>query len=461
MSRHIYIYIICIIAASGGLLFGLDQGFINGSLELIEKEFHWTTMQGETFASIMLIGCIFGATASGWLAHTLGRKKTLLLAAVLFAFFTSMGALTHSQFILFFSRFCLGLAVGSASFCVPLYLSEIAPTSLRGGFISMYQLMITIGIFMIYVSNSLIAKHFESWRLMLGVIAVPAIMMFVAVFFIPQTPRWLMLKNRQAEAKAVLEKTRFNEAEVNEEIAAIKQGLSDQNSLSFWHIITQGYFIKVLCLGIFLQLLQQLSGINCVIYYSSMIFESAGFSDPAIGTIVIGLVNVLATIVAVKYVDKWGRKPIMYAGLTVMTITLVLIGIMFHIREHLPSGNHLGMVDEIVMLSATILYIIAFAVSLGPIIWVICAEIFPLKVRDMGMTVTTLTNWAGAYVVVQFSMSAMQHFGGSVLFFFFAFCCIAGYFLVGLFTPETKGIALETIETNLKSGLKLRHLGND
>ena len=459
MAKKKYIYTVCIIASLGGLLFGLDQGYINGSLALIKQDFGWNTMQGETFASIMLLGCIFGAIASGWIAHVLGRKRTLLLAALFFTLFTLAGALTSSMFILFSSRFCIGLAVGCASFCVPLYLSEIAPTALRGGFISMYQLMITVGIFMIYVSNSFIAHFFGSWRLMLAVIAVPAVIMLITVFFIPKTPRWLMLKGRQSRALEVLQKTRFDKDEVEDELSAIKESLNQQDDNGFWQLISKGYFVKVLALGVFLQLLQQLSGINCVIYYSSSIFESAGFNNPAVGTIIIGLVNVLATVIAVKYVDKWGRKPILFFGLATMAVTLVIIGTVFHIRAVLPPEGHLGKVDEFIMLISTVVYVMAFAVSLGPIIWVICAEIFPLRARDAGITITTLTNWTGAYLVVQFSMSIMENYGGSILFFIFALCCVGGFFLVGLFTPETKGVSLEKLEMDLKNGRILRQLG--
>ena len=200
---------VCVIASLGGLLFGLDQGFINGSLGFIQKTFHWSTDQGESFASIILIGAIVGAFLSGFISKTIGRKNTLLLAALFFSVFTIWGSMTHSSMVLHFSRVCLGLAVGCASFVVPLYLSEMAPARLRGGFISLYQFTITIGIFAIYVTNTVIGKIYtgtDPWRLMLFVIAIPALFMLICVLTIPKSPRWLMLKGREKEAESVLSK---------------------------------------------------------------------------------------------------------------------------------------------------------------------------------------------------------------------------------------------------------------
>ncbi len=519
----------CIFAALGGLLFGLDQGFINGSLDFIEKDFGWTTLQGETFAGIMVYGCIFGVIISGWVARTIGRKKTLVLAALFFTVFAFWGSITSSVYILFGTRFCIGLAVGCASFCVPLYLSEIAPTKLRGGFIAMYQFAITIGIFLIYVSNSVIAHYFESWRLMLGIIAIPSIVMLVGVLTVPRSPRWLMLKGKKDEAESVLKKTRETEEEINSEITEIENSLKVQEGkkASIIDVITKPIFLKVMVVGVLLQLLQQLSGINTVIYYSTNIFNSAGFNNAAVATIVIGLVNMLSTIIAIKFVDKWGRKPICYTGLVIMIITLALNGIIFKVKEvgiekrkaefvtlaveklsnkediktemayndakqylknHSPSDNDRqkfynnliqlgfskteakvasndfgyvlpGSAGWMVLLS-TVIYIIAFAFSLGPIIWIFCAEMFPLEVRDVGVTITTIANWVGCAIVVQCSMSVMKVFGGSDLFFAFGVCCLLGIFLLAGWVPETKGISLEEIELNLKNGKKLRRLGD-
>ncbi|MCF6768038.1 sugar porter family MFS transporter [Thiotrichales bacterium 19S11-10] len=453
--RTSYIYIVCFIAAMGGLLFGLDQGFINGSLTFIEEEMKFSVSQGESFASTLLYGCIVGALFSGMVSRSIGRKNTLILTALFFTIFSLWGATTSSIAILYFTRFCLGLAVGVASFVVPLYLSEIAPTRLRGGFIAMYQQMITVGIFLIYVSNSVIAHYFESWRIMLAVIAIPAFVMLVGTFFIPKTPRWLLLKRREKHAHEVLNKTRETIEEANLEAEAIKATLVKEKGFN-WKLLGKGFVLKVLLLGVLLQFLQQLSGINSVIYYSTKIFTSAGIDNATIATVIVGLVNMITTILAVYFIDKIGRKPIIYFGLTIMIITLLTIGGLFYYQEY---GTKLSNFEQYSILAATLFYIFAFAISLGPITWVICAEIFPLEIRDFGMTVTTMANWIGATLVVRFSLSIMDSLGGYVLFFIFATCCFLGLFLVKFFTPETKGVTLEEIEMNLRNGKSLRDIG--
>ncbi len=456
------VFRVCIIASLGGLLFGLDQGFINGSLGFIQKTFHWTTAQGESFASIILIGAIIGAFCSGFISKAIGRKNTLLLAALFFSVFTLWGAGTHSSTVLHVTRVCLGLAVGCASFVVPLYLSEIAPAKLRGGYISLYQFTITIGIFAIYVSNTLIGKvHTGSdpWRLMLGVICIPAAVMLLFVWRIPKSPRWLMLKGREKEAEAVLKKTRETNLEAQEELTDIKESLKQENGVNKTGVVAmlgKSYFAKIMMLGILLQLLQQLSGINCVIYYSTIIFQKAGFSNPSVATVVCGLVNMLTTLIAIFFCDRWGRKPIIYMGLALMFMTLVLLGTEFLRIESGMQMHHLG---QTMIIGSCLVYLLAFGFSLGPLIWVICAEIFPLEARDFGVTVTTMANWIGNFFVVRFSLSIMEKWGGSTLFFVFAFFCLLGFVLIGLYTPETKGISLEELEINLKKGVKLKDLG--
>ena len=456
------VFWVCVFASLGGLLFGLDQGFINGSLGFIQKTFHWTTAQGESFASIILVGAIIGAFLSGFISKAIGRKNTLLLAALFFFVFTLWGATTQSSAVLHITRVCLGLAVGCASFVVPLYLSEMAPARLRGGFISLYQFTITIGIFSIYVSNTFIGKVHtgtDPWRLMLGVISIPAVIMLICVVTIPKSPRWLMLKGREEEAESVLKKTRETDAEVKTELTEIKKSLQQEKGATETGVMAmlgKSYFAKIIMLGILLQLLQQLSGINCVIYYSTIIFQKAGFSNPGVATVVCGLVNMLTTLIAIFFCDKWGRKPIIYLGLALMFVTLVLLGTEF---MRLEGGAHIHSLGQTVILGSCLVYLLAFGFSLGPLIWVICAEIFPLEARDFGVTVTTMANWIGNYFVVRFSLSIMEKWGGSTLFFFFAFFCLLGFVLIRLYTPETKGISLEEIEINLKKGEKLRNLG--
>jgi len=456
------VFRVCVIASLGGLLFGLDQGFINGSLEFIQKTFGWNTAQGESFASIILVGAIIGAFCSGFISKTIGRKNTLLLAALFFFVFTLWGSVTDSWLVLYMTRVCLGLAVGSASFVVPLYLSEIAPARLRGGYVSLYQFSITIGIFAIYVSNTFIGRmqlDIAPWRVMLGIISIPAAVMFMGIISIPKTPRWLMLKGREAQAHDVLMQTRETKSAALEELDDIRESLQHDAgtpALSAMSMLGQSYFVRIIVLGILLQMLQQLSGINCVIYYSTVIFKKAGFADPGVASVICGLVNMLTTLIAIFFCDKWGRKPIMYLGLTLMITTLLLLGMEFMRIEQGMPVHHLG---QTVILGSCLVYLLAFGFSLGPLIWVICAEIFPLEARDFGVTVTTMANWIGNYFVVRFSLSIMDTWGGSVLFFIFAFFCLLGLGLIGFYTPETRGVSLEKLEKNLKEGKKLKDIG--
>ncbi|MFT6835888.1 MAG: SP family galactose:H+ symporter-like MFS transporter [Francisellaceae bacterium] len=463
--KRIYIIFVCVIAAFGGLLFGLDQGFMNGSLQLIVKDLHLNVDQASSFAAILLWGSVIGAIISGFVSSLIGRKNTLLLTAIVFTVFSFLSMASSSYETLTIFRFILGLSVGVASFAVPLYLSEIAPTRMRGGFISMYQMMITVGIFAIFVSNYIIGKHTGSWRPMFLAIAIPALIMLVGLIFIPKSPRWLFLKKRHKDAELVLNKTRFTQEEVDFELAEMKEAIemNDSEKGGFFSMLKHSYFFKVLALGVVIQMFQQLTGINSVIYYSTSIFIGAGLDSPLIATIIVGLVNMLTTILAVLFVDKLGRKPILYFGYTIMALSLFLCSWIFH----LESGSEaLSGLSKISLVGSTVVFIFAFAISAGPIAWVLCAEIFPLKGRDLGMTVTTAVNWVFAALVVAFSLPMMQladgstnSAGGAKLFLFFGICCVIFLFVLKFFIPETKGISLEEVEENLKSNKKLKNIG--
>jgi SP family galactose:H+ symporter-like MFS transporter len=438
---------------------------MNGSLKYISSDLGLTTSQGAKFASVLLWGSVVGSLCSGVVSRVAGRKYTLLATAIIFTIFSYLSSIASGITELTIYRFILGLSVGVASFSVPLYLSEIAPTKLRGAFISMYQLMVTVGIFMIFVTNSEIAKASSDWRPMFYAITIPAIIMLIGVTMIPRSPRWLMLKNRVDCAKKVLNKTRKTHAEVELDLEFMGKSIVKKESV--FQIIRQMTFFKVLALGIALQLLQQCTGINAVIYYSSSIFSAAGVPNPTTATVIVGLVNMLTTVLAVMFVDRIGRKPIMYFGLIVMIVTLCTASYIFHCEATLQAaGLSLSSVSKNMLLISTLIFIFAFAISAGPICWMIPAEIFPLKARDAGMTVSTACNWIFAALVVQFSLPLMAFpngapnpVGGSHLFLFFAICCALGLLLVKFCTPETRGVSLETLEANLDKGVPLRSIG--
>ena len=450
--------IIAVIGALGGLLFGLDQGFINGALPLIKRDLGLDVNEAAFFSGVLAWAAAVGAFIAGWVARTLGRKPTILLVAFAFAACTLLGALAPNYEILLASRILLGLAVGAAAFVVPLYLSEISPTHMRGGIIAMYQLMITFGIFSVFVSNatiqSTIGEQSNSWRWMLGIISIPAIIMLVAGLTLPRSPRWLLLMNRDQRAREVLKKTRASQPEIENEISEIQGSLVEGRS--GFHLFGKGFFWKVLLLGVSLQALQQLSGINSVIYYSTEIFDEAGIHNAAFATVIVGFVNMMTTILAVAFVDRLGRKPILYLGLTVMILTLLATGGVFQYEQ---GGGTLTDTGEVLMVAAVLVYIFAFAISLGPIVWIICAEIFPLEGREIGITVTTIANWVFAAIVVQGSEIVLNTLGGSVMFYFFAACCFVGLFIVFFFTPETRRVSLEDMEQRLRKGTRLKRIG--
>lgn len=445
---------VCVIAALAGLLFGLDIAYVNGALEFIVRDFHLTVAESGEVAGYLLAGAAVGALFSGWLSRTFGRKKVLVLAALIFTLVTIISAASNTFGMFLITRFVVGLAVGIASFVAPLYLSEVAPYKLRGGLIAMYQLMITIGIFLMFLSNAALA-HTGSWRIMLLVLVVPSLIMLIGALTLPESPRWKVLTGKVADAEQILYKIRGNKAEVDFELAEIKATVKDK--ISVFGMLSKGYFVRIVILGILLQALQQFCGMNAFMYYSGQIFHAAGFQDPAIATVVVGLVNVLTTLIAIKLVDKIGRKPIMYFGSTFLILSCVIVGYIFNMET---QGVVLSQTMQYALLISCLLFIFSFAISLGPIIWILCAEIFPLEGRDLGITITTMTNWICNTIIGTYTLTWFTTLGVGNTFWFFGAVTFAGIFLVKFFTPETKNIPLEELEANLKSGQPLRKIGH-
>ncbi|MGE5112466.1 MAG: sugar porter family MFS transporter [Acidobacteriaceae bacterium] len=456
------VYVICSVAALGGLLFGLDQGFIANSLETIQRHYHLGIQDAEYYSSILAYGGIAGALLSGIFARFLGRKKSLLFAGFIFTAASALSALLPPLPVLSASRFALGFAVGIASFVVPLFLSETAPASIRGSMGTLFQLMITIGIFLISLTNVLIARAFAnsatSLPLMFLTITVFAALMFLGGFILPESPRWLMLKGRKEQAIAVLRRTLNTEQEIALEIAEIEQALHGPQGSGIG-IVTRGYFFKVLLVGVLLQVFQQLVGINMMIYYSPRIFGYAGMTG-LLAAMTVPTVNMIFTFPAIRLVEKWGRKKLLYVGAVTMLITMIAAGVAFQTIGSVSDAASIGSTPKAVLLVSTILYIFGFAVSWGPVVWLVCSEIFPLEGREIGMTITTMVNWTFAGLVMANALSFMQAHGNASIFYVFAGFCLLAIAFVALFVPETKGITLEEMEFNLKNGVRLRDLGN-
>lgn len=461
-SYKTIVYVICSVAALGGLLFGLDQGFIANSLETIQQHYHFGVQGGEHYSAILATGGIVGALLSGVFARFLGRKRSLLFAGFIFTVASALSALLPPFSMLSACRFALGFAVGIASFVVPLFLSETAPASIRGSMGTLFQLMITIGIFLIALTNVFIARTFvnpaTSLPLMFLTITLFAALMFFGGFMLPESPRWLMLKGRKDDAIAVLRRTLNTQQEIDLEIREIEQALHGPQGAGVG-IVLRGYFFKVLLVGVLLQVFQQLVGINMMIYYSPTIFGYAGMKG-LLAAMTVPTVNMLFTFPAIRLVEKWGRKKLLYVGAVTMLITMIAAGVAFQSIGSASDSAMIGSTPKTVLLVSAILYIFGFAVSWGPVVWLVCSEIFPLEGREIGMTITTMVNWTFAGLVMANALSFMQAHGNASIFYVFAAFCAAAILFVALFVPETKGITLEEMEFNLKNGVRLRDLGN-
>jgi SP family galactose:H+ symporter-like MFS transporter len=456
------VYFIGLTAALAGLLFGLDIGVISGAEGLIQKDFGVSDKSIELIVSSLLWGAVFGTFISGILSNRLGRRGAILVSAVIFILGSLASALARDANTLIAARFFLGIAIGVASFTAPLYLSEISPQKIRGSLISMYQLMITIGIVLAFLSNTWFGTYAViegmtggHWRVMLGVITVPAAVMFLGVLFLPESPRWLFLKGKKDLAVSVFERMRLPSVEIQREVTEIEESLRVKQS-GFQMLVQNSNFRRAIGLGVGLQIIQQLTGINVVMYYAPRIFKIAGFASTEQqlwGTVIVGLTNVLATFIAIAFVDRLGRKPIMYAGFIVMGLAMLSVGMLFNMD--LEKNPHLGMWA----IGALLIFIVGFAMSAGPIIWVLCSEIFPLSGRDMGVTFSTATNWIVNAIVGGTFLTLLNTLGNGNTFLLYGGLNAIFIIFFLAFVPETKGVSLEKIESNLLSGFPLRKIG--
>nr|WP_314583751.1 sugar porter family MFS transporter [uncultured Pseudomonas sp.] len=442
----------CLMAALAGLMFGLDIGVISGATKFIQQEFQISDQVIEWIVSSMMAGAALGALGAGSLSAKLGRKKSLMLGAILFVIGSILCGLATSPTMLIFARFLLGLAIGIASFTAPLYLAEVAPENIRGSMISLYQLMITAGILIAFLSNTAFS-YYEAWRWMLGIIAIPGVLFLIGVFALPDSPRWLIMAGRKQEAIKVLHKLRGDEKVIQQEVAEIEEQLKVPQK--GWSLFKENAnFRRSVGLGVLLQVVQQFTGMNVVMYYAPRIFEGMGYDTAAQMwfTAAVGLTNVLATFIAIFLVDKWGRKPILYTGFVVMAVGLGVVGTM------LGMGNlsHGQQTFTVVML---LIFIVGFAMSAGPLIWTLCSEVQPLKGRDFGIGCSTFTNWIANMIVGATFLTMLGTLGQGTTFWIYASLNVVFIFLVFLLVPETKGVTLERIERNLMQGKRLRDLG--
>ncbi|GAB6853636.1 sugar porter family MFS transporter [Asaia astilbis] len=442
-----------ILAAVAGLMFGLDIGVISGALGFIAKEFQASDTAQEWIVSSMMFGAAIGALLAGRLSYSLGRKWALILSAALFMIGALCCVAAHSVTLLIVARAILGVAIGIASFVAPLYISEVADEQHRGSLISVYQLMITIGILLAFISDALFA-YSGSWRWMLGIVAVPGAVFLIGSLFLPDSPRWLMLRGRHKDALETLTALRPSREDAEREISEIQEGLK-QKQRGFSLFLENPNFRRTVMLGIGLQIVQQLTGINIVMYYAPRIFEVAGFGQDGQmwGTAIVGLVNMLATFIAIGFVDRWGRRPMLIAGFVIMAVGMGALAVL------LSLGHDSSTMMHYLSVGVLLLFITGFAFSAGPLIWVLCAEVQPLQGRDFGIACSTFTNWVANMAVGATFLTLLGTLGASHTFWFYA-ALNAVFILVTLaFVPETRGVSLESLERKLNQGIRLRDIG--
>ena len=442
ISKNGFVYRITLVAAVGGLLFGYDTAVIAGAIGFIQKKFDLSPAMVGWVASCVLIGCMIGTAFSGILSDKIGRKKVLMLSALLFAISSIGTAMPQDLPVLVVFRMMGGVGVGIASLLAPLYITEIAPSKIRGRLVSINQLGIVTGILLIYFVNAWIAGLFDEawnvnngWRWMFASGIFPSLLFLGFLFFVPESPRWLVKQGRLDEAERILGKLNSPQ-EAASEIQEIKQTIANEPD-SVSEVFRPG-LRKALIIGVILAIFSQVTGINAIMYYAPEIFKSTGDGSASalLQTVLVGAVNVLFTLVAIKYVDKLGRKPLLLAGSAGMAICLATIGAAFF--YNILEGN--------LVLVAILLYIAFFAVSLGPLTFVVIAEIFPNRTRGRAMSISLFSLWAAVFVVSQLFPVLLEWIGSSFTFWIFMVMSVLSYFFVLKIIPETKGKSLEEIE---------------
>lgn len=476
-----YVILIAAIAGFGGLLFGFSEGVISGALLLIKSDPNLLgngiillpVRTQEWIVSVMVLGAAVGALGSGRVTDRWGRKKVLIVTGFIFAAGSILLASANSVFHLIIGRFIIGFTVGVFSYSVPLYISELSPSHVRGALVSISQLAVTIGIFIAYIINLGFSGVEEGWRWMFLVGLIPALILGIGMFFLPETPRWLMSHNMEEQARNVLDKV--GEDRKTEVLKQIKVNIqAERQQLNSSGFLRTKWVFPTLIIGLGIMMIAQFTGINTLNYYAPTIFEMAGFGAETdnqvfaaiLPSIPLGFVLVIFTILSMYLVDRWGRKPLLYLGLSGMILSLTSMGIAFTFYQSLEQS--LKWVSFISM----IIYIPFFALSLGPIAWLLISEIFPAKIRGIGMSIASMANWMANFLITNTFLSLgrivtgeMPHPAGEGMlinpggaFFIYAVIGILGIVFVYAYIPETKGHSLEHIEKHFLEGKHPRRL---
>jgi SP family galactose:H+ symporter-like MFS transporter len=432
------------IAGLGGLLFGYDTGVIAGALLFIKPDFHLSSFEASMVVAAVPLGAVAGAALSGPISDGKGRRETIIGSAAVFAAGALVSAAAQDVAVLTIARVVIGVAIGLASAAAPVYISEVAPPELRGRLVSFFQLAVTIGILSAYLVGLAFAPS-EAWRWMLGLGAVPALILGIGMLRMPQSPRWLLMAGREYAARAVLERIRPDDPDtIEQEIVEIKDTL--EGKPAGWRELLAPVARAALVVGVGLAILQQISGINTVIYYAPTIvkFTGIGSSSSAIlASVGVGVINVGMTVVALRYLDRAGRRPLLIGGSIVMALALAALGGVF-------AAGAQGTGGSVIAIVALMTYVAAFAISLGPIFWLLNAEIYPLPVRSKAAGVGTMNNWTFNFIVSLTFLPLIAVAGRSATFFIYAGICVFTVLFCWKFVPETKGKTLEEVEDIFK-----------
>jgi MFS transporter, SP family, sugar:H+ symporter len=440
-GRRIYFF-----GALGGVLFGYDTGVISGAILFITKDFKPSPFLTGAIVAGLLLGAMIGAALAGPLSDRFGRRRVIMAAAVIFTLGALAAAVSPDVWTLIASRFVLGLAVGSAALVVPLYLSEIAPTSIRGAISSLNQLMIVVGILTAFIVNAALASS-GNWRLMVGAAVIPSLILLVGMAFMPETPRFLVRKGEEGEAREVLEELR-SEDEPEQEIREIRE-VEEQERGSARSELRADWVRPALVVAIGLAVFQQLIGINTIIYYAPTTLTNVGYGpESAIyANLVIGVVNVVMTVIAIRIVDRVGRKPMLLGGLVGMVSSLTVLGVsLLLLAEPKAPGDPAA----IITLACLACFIAAFAVTWGPVVWVMLPEVLPLSVRGTALGIAIFLHWLANFAVSQTFPLLLKGLGPGPVFLGYAFVGVLAFLFVKTLVTETKGRSLEEIESDLQ-----------
>ncbi|HEX4113582.1 MAG TPA: sugar porter family MFS transporter [Stellaceae bacterium] len=445
-----FVYLATAISALGGMLFGYDIGVISGAILFIKKDFSLSAGLEEIVVSAVLLGSLVGAIVGGILADRLGRRRLLIITAIVFALGAVGAALAPGTASLIAARIVAGAAIGIASFVAPLYISEIAPVEIRGRLVSINQVALTSGIVISYLIDYAFAAS-QAWRWMFALAVIPAAAFGIGLLFIPDSPRWLVGRGDVDRARAVLKRIRAPN-QVAAELKEIQHSATQQKG--HWSELLSPRLRPAMIVGVGLAIAQQITGINTVIYYAPTIFKFAGLSSASVALLAsvgVGIVNVVLTLVAMQLIDRVGRRPLLLVSLAGMALSLLVLGLAFALPQF--SGS-LGWIA----IASLMVYVGSFAVGLGPVFWLMLSEIYPLRVRGRAMSVGTVANWGANLIVALSFLTLTQVLGKPATFGLYGIVSIGAWLFVFFLVPETKGKSLEQIEAHWRAGKKPRAL---